>query len=63
MAAEYEHGITDTHLADNQWEPGTMAWLLDVVTDWEAFAERLRTEHVTPEALVRKALDAYLAAA
>lgn len=63
MASEFDNGITEAHLQDAVGSPGPLAWLLDVVDDWEAFAARARAEDVSPEDLVRKAIDAYLHAA
>lgn len=60
MASNFENGITDTHLQEAVGSPGPLAWLLDVVDDWDAFAARARAENITPETLVRKAVDAYL---
>lgn len=45
----------------NGWKPGPYAWLLDIVSDWDAFSARVAAENTTPEDLTRKALDAYLA--
>lgn len=63
MASDYEAGITDAHLQDAVGAPGPLAWLLDVVDDWDAFVARARAENISPEDLVRKAVDAYLHAA
>ncbi|MFT4187647.1 MAG: hypothetical protein QM621_03615 [Aeromicrobium sp.] len=60
MASEYEQGITEHHLQGGEGVPGPLAWLLDVVTDWEAFAERARAEQTAPVELVRRAVDSYL---
>lgn len=63
MASEYDNGITEAHLENAVGSPGPLAWLLDVVDDWEAFTARAHAEDITPEDLVRKAVDAYLHAA
>lgn len=63
MASTYANGITEEHLAQATGIPGPRAWLLDVVDDWDEFAERARAERITPEDLLRKAVNRYLHAA
>lgn len=63
MSADYSSGLTDTQLEGAIGTPGPMAWLLDVVDDWDAFTARAAAENLSAEDLVRKAVDAYLNAA
>ncbi|MGP5271614.1 hypothetical protein ACTXK0_14655 [Corynebacterium variabile] len=55
--------MTDTQLDGAVGTPGPMAWLIDVVDDWDAFTARAAAENLSAEDLVRKAVDAYLHAA
>ena len=63
MAVEYDDGVTAAHLDRAEWEAGPRAWLLDVVSDWEAFTAKASEEQLSLESLVRKAVDAYIHAA
>lgn len=61
MAEPFENGITAEHLDGAEIVPGSYAWLFDVVPDWDAFSRRVEAEGTTPERLVRRALEQYLA--
>jgi hypothetical protein len=63
MGSELDNGLTDSNLEGAVGTPGPRAWLLDIVDDWDALADRARAEKITPEALVRKAVEAYLRSA
>lgn len=63
MATAYNNGIPADQLDGAVNTPGSLAWLLDVVDDWDAFTSRATAENLSAEDLVRKAVDAYLHAA
>ncbi len=60
LAKAFEDGVTEQQLEGAEWIAGPRAFLLDVVSDWDALVRRAEQERTSPEDVIRRAVDAYL---
>lgn len=57
LADEFEQGIDLSHAT---WRPGSYAWLLDVIDDFDAFQDYLTTRGLTMDEFLKQAVTSYL---
>lgn len=61
FAKQYEHGaLTPEYIDNNPGTPGPLAWLLEVIDDFDQFTADMQAEGLTLEEFLKRAVTQYL---